>query len=111
MNNLSNRVILIGNLGIDPQVRKFENGNAVARLSIATTESFKTKNGKWENKTTWHNVVAWNGQANYAERFLRKGNRVVVEGKLESRSYEDKDKKTHYVTEVIARDFMSLSKK
>lgn len=110
MNTLNNRVVLIGNLGNDPQVRHFENGSSIARMSIATTERFKTKDGESSERTYWHNVVAWNRQATYAEKFLRKGNRIAVEGKLESRSYEDKDKNTKYVTEVIARDFMSFTK-
>lgn len=110
MKNLSNRVVLIGNLGSDPQVRQFENGRSLARLSVATTEAFKNKRGEWEDKTTWHTVIAWGPQAVFAERNLRKGSKIVVEGKLENRSYEDKEKVKRYVTEVVATDFMQIKK-
>ena len=109
MNNLSNRVVLIGNLGNDPQVRQFENGNAIARFSVATTEFIKGKDGDSESKTTWHKVVVWNGKAKYAEKYLRKGNKVALEVKLDNRSWEDKDKNRHYITEVVANEVISFS--
>jgi single-strand DNA-binding protein len=111
MNNLSNRVMLIGNLGQDPEMREFENGNKVVRMNLATTEYFKNKAGKTDTRTTWHKIVAWNGQANYANKFLRKGSRIAIEGKLENRSWEDKDKNIHYITEIIVNEIMSFDAK
>ncbi len=109
MNSLSNRVILIGNLGNDPQVRNFENGNTIARFSVATTEYIKGKSGNSETKTTWHKIVVWNNNAKYAERYLKKGNKIALEGKLDNRSWEDKDKTRHYITEVVANDIISFT--
>lgn len=103
-----NKVILLGNLGKDPEVRHLENGRAVANFSIATSETYKNKQGEKVTNTEWHNVVLWTPLAEIAEKYLNKGNQVYIEGKLTSRSYEDKDGATKYITEVVGRDMTLL---
>jgi len=104
-----NKVILIGNLGKDPDVRHFEEGRAVASFSIATSESYKDKNGELRENTDWHNVVVWrSGLVGVVEKYLKKGNKVYLEGKLKTRSYEDQDKNTKYTTEVIVDSLVLL---
>ncbi len=103
-----NKVILLGNLGKDPEVRKLENGATVATFSIATSESYKDKNGEKITQTEWHNIVLWRGLAEIAEKFLKKGSQVYIEGKLTSRSYDDKDGVKRYVTEVVGREMTLL---
>ena len=104
-----NKVILMGNLGKDPDVRHFEEGRAVASFSIATSESYKDKGGELRESTDWHNIVVWrSGLVGVAEKYLKKGNKVYVEGKLKTRSYEDQDKKTKYTTEVIVDNLVLL---
>lgn len=103
-----NKVILLGNLGKDPEVRHLENGRAVANFSIATSETYKNKQGEKVTNTEWHNVVLWTPLAEIAEKYLNKGNQVYIEGKLTSRSYEDKDGVTKYITEVVGRDMTLL---
>lgn len=103
-----NKVILLGNLGRDPEVRHLENGRAVANFSIATSESYKNKQGEKVTNTEWHNVVLWTPLAEIAEKYLKKGNQVYIEGKLTSRSYEDKEGVTKYITEVVGRDMTLL---
>ncbi|MGL1888457.1 MAG: single-stranded DNA-binding protein [Reichenbachiella sp.] len=102
-----NKVILLGNLGKDPEVRHLENGRAVANFSIATSEVYKNKQGEKVTNTEWHNLVLWTPLAEIAEKYLKKGNQVYIEGKLTSRSYEDKDGVTKYITEIVGRE-MSL---
>jgi single-strand DNA-binding protein len=97
-----NKVILIGNLGKDPEVRRLDSGTAVANFPLATTEVFKDKNGQKVEQTEWHNIVLWRGQAEFAEKNLKKGYTVYIEGKLRTRSWEDKDKNKRYATEVVA---------
>lgn len=97
-----NKVILIGNLGKDPEVRRLDSGTAVANFPLATTEVFKDKNGQKVEQTEWHNIVLWRGQAEFAEKNLKKGYTVYVEGKLRTRSWEDKEKNKRYATEVVA---------
>ncbi|HSC53902.1 MAG TPA: single-stranded DNA-binding protein [Phnomibacter sp.] len=111
MNALKNRVQLIGNLGKDPEVKAIENGNKMARMSIATSETYQNAKGEKVTDTQWHNVVAWGKTAEIMENLLAKGNEVVIEGKLVSRSYIDKDGQKKYVTEVVANDFLLLTKK
>ena len=106
-----NKVILLGNLGKDPEVRHLENGRAVANFSIATSEVYKNKQGEKVTNTEWHNVVLWTPLAEIAEKYLKKGNQVYVEGKLTSRSYEDKEGITRYITEVVVRELTLLGKK
>ncbi len=103
-----NKVILVGNLGKDPEVRHLENGATVANFPIATTESYKDRNGNRQEQTEWHNIVLWRGLADIAEKYLRKGNQVYIEGKLRSRSWEDKEGNTRYITEVIGDNLTML---
>jgi single-strand DNA-binding protein len=105
-----NKVILIGNLGRDPEVRHLEGGASVANFPIATTESYKDKTGTRVDQTEWHNIVMWRGLADVAEKYLKKGMTVYVEGKLRTRSY-DKDGQKHYRTEVMADNMTILSRK
>ncbi len=104
-----NKVILIGNLGADPEVRHTPDNVAVANIRLATSERFKDRAGKIQEKTEWHRVVLWRGLADIAERYLRKGSMVYVEGRLETRSWEDKSGQKRYTTEVIATDMTMLN--
>lgn len=106
-----NRVILIGNLGRDPEVRRLENGAVVAKFSIATNESYKDKSGEWQTITEWHDVVVWRQLAERAERDLKKGKLVYIEGKLTHRKYTDKDNIERYTTEVVANSLRLLEKR
>jgi single-strand DNA-binding protein len=104
-----NKVILIGNLGKDPEVRYTPQGTAVATLTLATNERFKDKDGNWQDRTEWHRVVAWQRLAEIAGEYLKKGRSVYIEGKLQTRSWEDKN--THekkYSTEIVANDLVLL---
>ncbi|MCT4582563.1 MAG: single-stranded DNA-binding protein [Flavobacteriales bacterium] len=104
-----NKVMLIGNLGRDPEVRHLENGTAVANFSIATSESYRDRNtGETITNTDWHNVVLWRGLADVAEKYLKKGDKVYLEGKLRSRSYQDQQGVTKYITEVVVDDMVML---
>jgi single-strand DNA-binding protein len=105
-----NKVILIGNLGKDPEIRHISEGNAVANFSLATSESYKDKNGEWQENTVWHNIVAWRYLAEKAQR-LKKGNTVYIEGKITNRSYDDKDGVKRYITEIVADTITSLTKR
>ena len=105
-----NKVLLIGNLGKDPEIRNLENGSMVATFSLATTDGYKDKSGVWHEQTDWHTIVAWRNLAEAAERFLKKGTMVYVEGKLRTRSWEDKDGRKHYQTEVVAEELTALSR-
>jgi single-strand DNA-binding protein len=95
-----NKVILIGNLGSDPEVRSLSSGAKVARIRIATSESYTNKEGERVTNTEWHSVNLWRGLADIAEKYLTKGSSVYVEGRLRTRSYDDKDGVTRYVTEI-----------
>lgn len=99
-----NKVILLGNLGNDPEVKHLDNGKAVANFSIATSESYKDKQGQKVDNTQWHNIVLWSPLAEIAKKFLSKGSQVYIEGKLTTRSYEDKQGVTKYITEIVGRD-------
>jgi single-strand DNA-binding protein len=101
-----NKVILIGNLGRDPEIMTFENGVKKASFSMATTESYKDKDGNWVDVTDWHNIVLWRW---LAERNLIKGDQVYIEGKIKTRSYDDKDGNKRYITEVVADKVLKLS--
>ncbi len=104
-----NKVILVGNLGKDPEVRHFEGNSSVASFSVATSESYtdKTTNER-KTQTEWHNVVMWNGLAGVAEKYLKKGSQVYIEGKLTTRKWQDKDGNDRYTTEVVARTMKML---
>ena len=106
-----NKVILIGNLGKDPEVKYLESGVAVANFSLATTESYKNKEGERVSQTEWHNVVLWRGLAEVAEKWLKKGSSVYIEGKIRNRKWEDKDGNTRYTTEILADNMTMLGKK
>ena len=102
MSGTVNKVILIGNLGKDPEVRHFENGGVLASFPLATSESYTDRQtGEKKENTDWHDVVLWRGLAEVAEKYLHKGTKVYVEGKLKKRSYQDREGNTRYVTEVV----------
>jgi single-strand DNA-binding protein len=106
-----NKVILIGNLGKDPEVRYLDNGVAVANFSLATTENYKNKEGERVSQTEWHNIVLWRGLAEVAEKWLKKGSSVYVEGKIRTRKWEDKDGNTRYSTEILGDNMTMLGGK
>jgi len=107
-----NKVILVGNVGKDPEVRYLDKNVAVANLTLATTErSFTTQNGtQVPERTEWHNIVAWRGSAEYAEKYIRKGSQLYVEGKIQTRTWE-KDGIKRYITEIYVENFQLLGKK
>lgn len=106
-----NRVTLLGNLGADPEFRTTPNGQAVATLSLATTSSYRDKNGERIEQTEWHRLVCWERLAEISRDYLRKGSKIYTEGRLKSRSYEDKDKITRYTTEIIVSELILLTPK
>jgi len=105
-----NKVILIGNLGRDPEIMTFDNGVKKASFSLATTESYKNRDGNRVDQTEWHNIILWRGLAEVAEKFLKKGNSVYIEGKIRTRSYEQ-DGVKKYVTEIFGDNMTMLGKK
>ncbi len=106
-----NKVILVGNLGKDPEVRHLENGTAVANFPIATSESYKDRDGNRIDQTEWHNVVVWRKLAEIAESYLKKGSQIYLEGKLRTRSWDDPQGNKRYTTEVVADTFTMLGKR
>lgn len=96
-----NKVILLGNLGADPEVKTLENGAKVARLRIATTERYKDRDGNIKEQTEWHSVDVWRGLADIAEKYLQKGRQVYIEGKLRTRKWTDKDNQERYTTDIL----------
>ncbi|TXN37355.1 single-stranded DNA-binding protein [Flagellimonas hymeniacidonis] len=110
MNSLRNKVQLIGNLGNDPEMIILENGNKLAKFSIATNESYKNANGEKVTDTQWHNIVAWGKTAEIVENYLVKGKEVAIEGKLISRSYETKEGEKRYITEIKCNELLMLGK-
>jgi single-strand DNA-binding protein len=111
MNSLKNNVRLLGNLGMDPDVKNLENNRKVAKFSLATSESYKNDKGDRVTDTQWHNLVLWGVQAKMAEDYLRKGDEVVIEGRLTNRNYIDKEGNKKYFCEVVVNEFFKLSKK
>lgn len=105
-----NKVILVGNLGKDPEIRVTESGRKVANFSLATTESYKDKNGERVDSTEWHNIAFWGPIADVIEKYLKKGSQIYLEGKLRTRSYEDKDKVKKYITEIIGQTMTMLGR-
>jgi single-strand DNA-binding protein len=104
-----NRVQLIGNLGKDPEIKYTPQGTAVAKITIATNERFKDKSGEWQDRTEWHNVVLWQRLAEIAGEYLKKGGKVYVEGRLQTRSWDDKQTgQKKYMTEIVANDLILL---
>lgn len=108
MNNLKNSVRLIGNLGMNPDVKEVTGGKKLAKFSLATSATHKDSEGNRVSETQWHNLVAWGRQAEIAEKFLVKGKEVAIEGKLVSRSYTDKEGVKRYVTEVIVHELLLI---
>jgi single-strand DNA-binding protein len=105
-----NKVILIGNLGKDPEVKYTPSGTAVAKFSIATNERYKDKGGEWQDRTEWHNIVAWQRLAEIVGEYVKKGSKLYIEGRLQTSSWDDKESgQKRYKTEVIANDLVLLS--
>jgi len=111
MMNIKNRVQLIGNLGGTPEVKEMENGNKMARFSLATSEFYTNKKGEKVTETQWHNIVVWGKLATLAEKLLQKGVQVAVDGKLSTRVYTDKEGVKKYFTEINASEFLLLERK
>jgi len=108
MKTLRNSVHLIGNLGMDPEVKEVSNGSKLAKFSLATSENYKNKNGEKVEETQWHNLVIWGKLADVADKYLKKGNQIAVEGKLNNRQYDDKDGNRRYFTEIVVNDLVML---
>jgi single-strand DNA-binding protein len=108
MNSLKNRVTLIGNLGQDPEIKTTETGKKVTNFTLATDDGYKNSDGQKVSETTWHNIVAWNGLAEIAGKYLKKGRQVAVEGRIVYRTYEDKKGATKYITEIVLNDLILL---
>lgn len=108
MNSLKNRVTLIGNLGQDPETKTLETGKKVTNFTLATDDGYKNSDGQKVSETTWHNIVAWNGLAEIAGKYLKKGRQVAVEGRIVYRTYEDKKGVTKYITEIVLNDLILL---
>ncbi len=111
MSTLRNKVQLIGNLGSAPEIITLESGKKLAKFSLATNESYKNAQGEKVTETQWHNLVAWNNTAEIVEKYLEKGKEIAIEGKLTSRSYDDKDGNKRYVTEIIVNELLLLGSK
>ncbi|MEO1030540.1 single-stranded DNA-binding protein [Winogradskyella sp.] len=110
MNALRNKVQLIGHLGKDPEIINLESGKTLAKFSLATNESYKNAQGEKVTDTQWHNIIAWGKTAEIIEKFVNKGKEVAIEGKLTTRSWEDKDGMKRYTTEVVCNELLMLSK-
>jgi single-strand DNA-binding protein len=111
MSTLRNKVQLIGNLGNNPEIITLESGKKLAKFSIATNESYKNAQGEKVQNTEWHNVVAWNATAEIVEKYLEKGKEIAIEGKLTSRSYDDKEGNKRYITEIVCNELLMLGAK
>lgn len=111
MSTLRNKVQLIGNLGKDPEIVNLDGGKKLAKFTIATNEIYKNQKGEKVTDTQWHNVVAWGKTAEIVERYLTKGKEVIIEGKLTSRSYDDKDGNKRYITEIVCNELVMLGGK
>lgn len=103
-----NKVILIGNLGADPEIRYTQNGVPVASFSVATTEKWKGQDGQVQEHTEWHKIIAWQRLAEICEEYLTKGSRVYIEGKLQTRKWKDQSGNDRYTTEIVAREMKML---
>jgi single-strand DNA-binding protein len=109
MNSLKNSVRLVGNLGMDPEVKTFDTNKKLAKLSLATSESYKNDKGEKITDTQWHNLVIWGAQAKIAEDILKKGDEIVIEGRINNRSYVDKDGNKKYTSEIVVNEFLKVS--
>lgn len=111
MANSVNRVIIIGYLGKDPDIKYGPSGDAVCNFSVATSERWKGRDGEWQEKTEWHNIVVWKKQAEWAGENLSKGSRVYIEGKIQTSSWEDREGEKKYRTQIVAQTVIDLSGK
>jgi len=111
MNNLRNKVQLIGNLGQAPEILKFENGNKMAKFNLATSETYKNAKGEKVTDTQWHSIVVWGKQVETIEKYVTKGQEIAVEGKLVTRTYETKEGEKRWKTEIVANEFLLIGKK
>lgn len=111
MNNLRNKVQLIGHLGADPEIKTFDSGKKKVRLSLATSENYKSAKGEKVEQTQWHNLIAWDKTADIAEKYLQKGSELAIEGKLTYRSYDDKNGEKKYITEIVVNELVMFGKK
>lgn len=106
-----NKAIIIGNLGKDPEIRATASGQSVATFSLATGEKFKNKSGEWEERTEWHNIVLWGKLADVAGQYLAKGKTVYIEGRIQTRKWQDKDGRDRYSTEIVGDTMKMLTPK
>ena len=106
-----NKVILVGNLGRDPEIRHTQTGRAVANFTIATTDRFKDREGQQQERTEWHRIVAWDRLAEICAEYLSKGRQVYIEGRLQTRDWEDKDGNKRYTTEIVAQNMQMLGRR
>lgn len=111
MNNLRNKVQLIGNLGLAPEIVSFENGNKLAKIRLATNEFYKNAKGEKVQETQWHSLIAWGKQADIFEKYIKKGQEIAIEGKLITRSYETKEGEKRYRTEIQVSELLMLGGK
>lgn len=111
MNNMRNKVQLIGNLGANPEIKTLESGRKMARMSIATHEMYTNQKGERITETEWHNIVAWGKTAELVERLLQKGSEILVDGKLTHREFTGPDEVKRYFTEIVVNDFLLLDKR
>ena len=111
MNQLKNSVRLLGNLGANPEVKELSNGRKLAKLNLATNESYKDAEGNKVTETQWHNLVAWGKTAEYATKYLTKGSKIAIEGKLINRNFNDKDGNKRYMTEIHVNEILNISTK
>ncbi|TYB78550.1 single-stranded DNA-binding protein [Bizionia myxarmorum] len=110
MNTLRNKVQLIGRLGQDPEIISFEDGNKMAKFSLATDDSYKDKNGEKVERAYWHNIVVKGGLVKVVENYITKGQEIAIEGKLTNRSWDDKDGAKHYITEILCSELLMFGK-
>ncbi|KPK84540.1 MAG: single-stranded DNA-binding protein [Bacteroides sp. SM23_62_1] len=106
-----NKVILVGNVGKDPDIRYLEGGTAVCSFPLATSETYRNRNGERITTTEWHNIVLWRGLAEIAERYVKKGTQLYIEGRIRTRSWDDRDGNKRYTTEIIADNMQMLGRK
>ncbi len=111
MNALKNKVQLIGNIGLDPEVKTFDDGKKVAKFRLVTDEKYKNSSGELITESTWHNIVAWGKTAEIIEKYIFKGKEVAVEGKIVNRNYTDKNGEKKYITEILISEVMMLGSK
>lgn len=111
MKDLRNRVHLIGNLGMDPEIISFDGGRKLAKFSVATNQSYTNTDGEKVKDTQWHNIIAWGKLAETTDKLLKKGVEVALEGKLVYRTYDDKEGQTRYMTEIVLSEFLKITKK